>query len=216
MPILETIAATAPVWAPAAASLAGSALDAFMVNKTNAQNLNLANTAHQREVVDLRKAGLNPMLSATGGAGAPVPEMKSPASGIQNAVNSALASRQAQANIELTQMQTRKAGVEARVMEQTEEGQLQQARGNLAIQYNDINTNKAQRAEILKRIQEIDEKIKQMNIENEFSALDKNRAKSESSYFGGVGGKIHPYLKILGAGINTATGINSLRLRTGR
>ena len=77
----------------------------------NNESVELANTAHQREIVDLRAAGLNPVLSVSGN-GSPVPSLQSPnltnpGESVASAISSASrAAGQQVANLALTKAET--------------------------------------------------------------------------------------------------------------
>lgn len=81
---------------------AGAIFSARMANRFAER---MSNTAHQREVADLRRAGLNPMISANRGASSPQGVQADISGGAQRGASTALATQMQRAQIELTKSQ---------------------------------------------------------------------------------------------------------------
>jgi len=133
-----------PFLAPLLASLGGAAVTGIWSAREAQKNREfqerMSSTAHQREVADLKAAGINPMFKVGGastpqGAVAGVPDM---GDAVTRGISSALVAKMQQQQMELVTAQTDRERASARLL-QTQAADIEQT--SWAGRYDQIRTN---------------------------------------------------------------------------
>lgn len=197
-----TAAATAPWWGPPALAagaalgegLASSAFNLFQANKNRDWQERMSGSAHQREVEDLKKAGLNPMLSIRHGGASTPSGNAAQASMPEGAVSSAVQAATMKGNLQLQQAQVRDINAAARLKE-VQAGVSEKTIPEQILQVKEAVRKLALDGDISwHTVDKITQEIKNLRLEEAHSAYGLSEAGARSKFYQGVGGKLAPWL----------------------
>ena len=209
-----------------------AAYNMFAADQNRDFQRDMANTAHQRQVKDLKAAGLNPILSAKYG-GAATPSGSQAAPPTFDATNKAIQAASAKATIANTEANTRKADAEAKLAQisaDTESSltveRLVSRRAELLTLSENYGLTQDKRQHIKGMLEHIDAQIQKLELESQHSSLGLEKAEKEADFWAGKGGTIAPYIReVVGPSARSAadlidTGMDTIKkwqgIRKGR
>lgn len=197
-----TAVATAPWWAPPAVAAAGalgqgmisSAFNLFQANKNRGWQEDMSGSAHQREVQDLMKAGLNPMLSIRHGGASTPSGNAAQASMPEGAVASAVQAASVRGQLQLQQAQVRDINAAARLKE-VQAGVSEKTIDEQILQVKEAVRKLALDGDISwHTVDKITQEIRNLRLDEAHSAYGLSEAGARSKFYQGVGGKLAPWL----------------------
>lgn len=179
-----------------ATGLITSAFNANQAQKNRDFQERMSSTAHQREVKDLRAAGLNPILSANHG-GASTPSGATATATMPDVISSAMSAAQSAAQIRDINSAAALKDAQAKDISLTQQNRLSLLKAQMEQALSSSDLSDAQINKVQAEIENINQQLKLLQLDTSHSAYDLDRAKNESEFQRTFMGDIAPWIKFI-------------------